>query len=83
MTGLRALRIIGVIEAATLTLLLLHLVTVHWRILTGVLGPLHGLAYLSAIIVAVLISGGSGRVWLWALIPGAGGLLAVRNASKR
>jgi hypothetical protein len=82
-TGLRALRIIGVIEAATLALLLLNLVTMHWHILTSVLGPVHGLAYLSAIIVAVLISAGSARVWLWALIPGVGGLLAVRNASNR
>jgi hypothetical protein len=82
MTGLRALRIIGVIETVTLALLLVNLVTVHWRPLTSVLGPVHGFAYVTSIIVAVLISQGTARVWSWSLIPGVGGLLAVRSARR-
>lgn len=83
MNGVRLLRIVGILEAATLALLLLNLVTVHWRTLTSILGPVRGLAYISAIIVSVLVSGGAARVWLWSLIPGVGGLLAGRNATAR
>jgi hypothetical protein len=74
----RALRVLGTAELTTLALLLLNLVTVHHRAISGVLGPVHGLAYTATIIAAMLVAGGRSQVWLRALVPGIGGLLAAR-----
>jgi hypothetical protein len=76
----RVLRIAGTVELATLALLLANLATVHLPELTRVLGPVHGLAYTATVITAVLVMAGRHRVWLLALIPGVGGLLAARAA---
>lgn len=78
MTGPRALKIISVVECLSLLLLLINLFTVHWSPVSSTLGPLHGLAYVGAIITATLIADGNNRVWLLALIPGIGGLLSTR-----
>jgi hypothetical protein len=64
------------------TLLLLNLVTVHHRTISGVLGPVHGLAYTATIVTAVLAANGRSQVWLRALVPGVGGLLAARAAPQ-
>lgn len=45
--------------------------------MTGLVGPLHGTAYLAVIGAALLLPVGAG-VRLRALLPGVGGLLAVR-----
>jgi len=72
------LRVAAVVEAATLVALLLNLVTVHWRPLTALGGPLHGTAYLAVIAVVLLLPGASPRAALRALVPGIGGWLALR-----
>jgi hypothetical protein len=43
----------------------------------------HGLAYTATIIAAVLLAHGRRRVWLSALVPGFGGLLAARAVNAR
>ncbi|SFS52409.1 hypothetical protein [Saccharopolyspora flava] len=72
------LRVLGGAELGTLLLLLLNLVTIHDPVLSGALGPLHGLAYTATVLAAVLLMRGRHRVWLLALVPGVGGLLAAR-----
>ncbi|GAB3158246.1 hypothetical protein [Amycolatopsis sp. NPDC004378] len=74
----RTLHVLGTAELTTLVLLLLNLVTVHLPAFSRVLGPVHGLAYTATVIAAVLPAGGRHRVWLRALVPGIGGLLAAR-----
>jgi hypothetical protein len=81
MSARSALRVIGVIECLTLLVLLANLVTAHRPEISSVAGPVHGLCYTAAIIAAALVSGGRHRVWLLALIPGIGGLLASKAAS--
>jgi hypothetical protein len=76
----RVLHILGTAELTTLALLLLNLVTVHHREVSGILGPVHGLAYTATIITAMLVANGRSQVWLRALVPGIGGLLAARCA---
>jgi hypothetical protein len=82
-TPRRALHILGAVELTTLAFLLLNLVTVHHRTISGILGPVHGLAYTATIIAAVLLAHGRRRVWLSALVPGFGGLLAARAVNAR
>ncbi|MGW7535361.1 hypothetical protein [Amycolatopsis sp. NPDC054798] len=80
MSPRRILEIIGTVELATLVLMLGNVATVHQPEVSRVLGPVHGLAYTVTLIAAVLVMGGKHRVWLLALIPGIGGLLASRAA---
>jgi len=72
------LRVAAVVEAATLVALLLNLVTVHWRPVTALGGPLHGTAYLAVIAVVLLLPGAPPAAKLLALVPGIGGWLALR-----
>ncbi|GAA1033826.1 MULTISPECIES: hypothetical protein [Amycolatopsis] len=81
MSPRRILDILGAVELATLVLMLGNIVTVHQPEVSRVLGPVHGLAYTATVIAAVLLMGGRHRIWLLALIPGIGGLLAARAAS--
>ncbi|WP_409185853.1 hypothetical protein F9C11_17060 [Amycolatopsis sp. VS8301801F10] len=83
MSPRRILEIIGAVELVTLVLMLGNVVTVHQPTVSGVLGPIHGLAYMGTVIGAVLVMEGRHRVWLLALIPGIGGLLSARAASPR
>nr|WP_304608877.1 hypothetical protein [Glycomyces amatae] len=63
--------------------MLLNLGTVHHPVVTDVVGPLHGLVYTGTVVAAALLAAGRHRVWLLALIPGAGGLLAARGIPPR
>lgn len=83
MSPRRALHVLGLAELTTLALLLLNLVTVHDRTVSGILGPVHGLAYTATIIAAALLANGRSRVWLRAVVPGIGGLLAARAVGPR
>ncbi|MFB6720921.1 hypothetical protein ACFCV3_12205 [Kribbella sp. NPDC056345] len=74
----RLMHVIGTFELATLILLLANLATIHHPAISSALGPLHGLAYTSTVIIAVLTAKGRHRIWLLSLIPGIGGLLAAR-----
>jgi hypothetical protein len=73
------MHVIGTAELTTLAMMLLNIVTVHDPMISGVLGPVHGLAYTTTIIAAVLLAKGRYRVWLLALIPGVGGLSSAQS----
>ncbi|KAA5835972.1 DUF3817 domain-containing protein [Saccharopolyspora hirsuta] len=79
---MRTLRISAAAEAASLALLLLNLFTVHVSEVSSLLGPLHGTAYLVVIAATFLVPAPPAARWL-ALIPGIGGLLALRRLRDR
>ncbi|WP_321170578.1 hypothetical protein [Streptomyces sp. Je 1-369] len=87
MIAVRTLRIAAVVEAASLALLLANLLTVHARPLSGLLGPLHGTAYLVVIASTWMLPCASTpghRSSRWrALVPGIGGLLVLRGIEAR
>ncbi|MBN3929171.1 hypothetical protein IQ279_05870 [Streptomyces verrucosisporus] len=80
---MRTLRIAAGAEAATLAVLLANLLTVHARPVTSLTGPLHGTAYLVVIAAAwqATTAADTGARW-YALVPGVGGLLALRRLRK-
>lgn len=75
------LRTAARVEAISLLLLLLNLATVHLRPVAGLIGPLHGCAYL-LVIGATLRASRRARTRLLAVIPGVGGLLALRSVER-
>ncbi|MEU4098142.1 DUF3817 domain-containing protein [Streptomyces sp. NPDC026673] len=78
---MRALRIASAVELVTLAVLLANLATVHLRPLSSLVGPLHGCAYLW-VVIAVHRTGGSTPARVRALVPGIGGLLAMRRLPR-
>ena len=76
---LTALRAAAVVEASSLLLLVANLLTVHVAGVASLVGPLHGSAYL-VVIATTFLATGARPARLKALIPGVGGLLAVRAA---
>jgi hypothetical protein len=76
--SLRALRLAALVEAASLAALVLNLATVHIESLASMLGPIHGCAYLIAIVVTWSISKSS-RLRAFSIIPGIGGLIVLRQ----
>ncbi|QES45989.1 hypothetical protein DEJ49_14840 [Streptomyces venezuelae] len=81
---MRTLRIAAVVEAASLALLLANLLTIHARPLSGLLGPLHGTAYLVVIASTWMLPSASTAGARWrALVPGVGGLLVLRGVEVR
>jgi hypothetical protein len=81
-TGGLVLRLLGAAELASVLILFGNLATVHSEAVSGAVGPLHGMVYLAVIVTAVALARGRHRVWLLALIPAIGGLLAERAANK-
>ncbi|MDT9686833.1 hypothetical protein Q5762_00390 [Streptomyces sp. P9(2023)] len=77
---MRTLRIAAAAEAASLVALLGNLLTTHTPAVSSLVGPLHGTAYLVTIAAAWPTPGAaaSGARRL-AVIPGIGGLLALRR----
>lgn len=76
---LRWLTIASVAEAATLVVLLANRASVHLPAVTSAVGPVHGFAYLATIAGAFLAPLAT-RTRLLTLVPGVGGLLALRSA---
>lgn len=81
---MRTLRIAATVEAVSLTLLLINLVTVHTAVITSMGGPVHGTAYLTTILAvrltpALAVPG----VTALTLVPGVGGLLALRRIERQ
>ncbi|MEV0082234.1 hypothetical protein [Saccharopolyspora sp. NPDC050642] len=74
------LRIAAGVEAASLVILLLNLFTAHLSAITSLGGPVHGMAYLVTIAATFLVPAPPSARWL-AVIPGIGGLLALRRIS--
>ncbi|AGB22220.1 hypothetical protein Mycsm_01835 [Mycobacterium sp. JS623] len=70
---------ISTVETCSLAVLLVNLATVHNPAVSGVVGLLHGLAYLGIIASATLLSVPN-RVKALSLVPGIGGFLLLRNA---
>jgi hypothetical protein len=83
-TGVRTLRTAAGAEAASLAVLLANLLTVHAQAVTSLAGPLHGTAYLVTIAAAwqATTAADAGARWC-ALVPGVGGLLALRRVRTR
>ena len=76
------LRRVAWAETASLLALLVNLATVHVAEVAALLGPLHGCCYLATICTALLVPLPRPAVWL-TLVPGIGGLLALRAARTR
>lgn len=77
---MRALRIAAGVEAASLVILLVNLVTVHTRAISGLVGPLHGTAYLVVVATTLLTPTAAVAGTRWrAAVPGIGGLLVLRR----
>ena len=79
---LRWLRAAAVVEGATLLLLLLNLATVHLRVVTEVVGPVHGVAWLATVAAACLAPVPVAARVL-STVPGVGGLLALAHTRSR
>ena len=79
MVDLRWLRVTAAVEATTLALLLVNLATVHLDAVAALTGPVHGLAWLATMAIAFLIPLPR-AARLLAVVPGVGGLLALRRA---
>lgn len=75
----KALRIAAGVEFASLVVLLVNLVTVHWPVVSSLVGPTHGCAYLFVVLATLRHEGATPRMKLMALIPGIGGLLVTRQ----
>ncbi|GIH73633.1 DUF3817 domain-containing protein [Planobispora longispora] len=82
MTALRVLRIAAAAEAVSIAVLLANLLTVHAEAVTSAAGPLHGLAYVTVVAAASTARAATG-VRRRALLPGVGGLLALRRLRSR
>ncbi|MCM4078688.1 DUF3817 domain-containing protein [Paractinoplanes hotanensis] len=74
---MRLLRAAAGVEFFSLLVLLGNLATVHVPWVAALLGPLHGCAYL-LVIGATVAATGRTRPRLLAVVPGVGGLLALR-----
>ncbi|MFH8367485.1 hypothetical protein [Streptomyces sp. NPDC018031] len=84
MNPVRTLRIAAHAEAVTLAVLLVNLGTVHARPVSTLGGPLHGLAYLVVIATTWQATTAAPVAARWcAVIPGIGGLLALRRVPRR
>ncbi|MEU4344018.1 DUF3817 domain-containing protein [Nocardia sp. NPDC023852] len=78
-----ALRIAAITEALSLFMLLLNLVTVHWPVVSTLIGPVHGCAYIAVIVLAFRPQEAGRGVKATALVPVVGGLLVFRNLTCR
>lgn len=75
---MRLLRVLAAVEAASLAVLLVNLLTVHAETVTTYGGPVHGSAYLAVIVAtSVLPTAAESGARLRAFVPGIGGLLAL------
>ena len=79
---MRLLRVAAATEAVTLLILLVNLATLHVPTVAGAIGPVHGAAYLAAIVATLLIPDAPTAARWWAVLPGVGGLLALRRLGQ-
>ncbi|MCP3804083.1 hypothetical protein NLX83_32910 [Allokutzneria sp. A3M-2-11 16] len=78
-----ALRTPAMVEAVSLVVLLANLATAHHPMISSITGPVHGFAYVMVVVVALLREGTPPRARLAALVPGVGGLIALRMITSR
>jgi hypothetical protein len=76
---LRPLRIAAHVELISLTVMLANLATAHLKPISSLLGPTHGCAYLFVVIATWRLTSATTTTKAVAVIPGIGGLLALRR----
>lgn len=81
--NLRVPTLVAGIELGSLLVLLVNLATVHVPVVATILGPLHGCAYIAAIVGTAVRAGLLSPPTLLSLIPGVGGTLAVTVLRRR
>jgi hypothetical protein len=79
----RVLVLLAAIEFGTLLLLLANRATVHVPVVATILGPVHGCAYIAAIVTTTVHAGLLSRPTLLSVIPGIGATLAVADLRHR
>ncbi|MEU1542499.1 DUF3817 domain-containing protein [Actinacidiphila glaucinigra] len=78
----RHLRIAAHAELISLTVMLANVLTVHLRPISSLMGPTHGCAYLFVVIATWRYKHASVGAKTLALVPGAGGMLALRQLER-
>ncbi|GAB0105643.1 hypothetical protein JMUB6875_46240 [Nocardia sp. JMUB6875] len=81
--NLTPLRRAAIIETLSLVLLLLNLATAHLPVISTLIGPVHGCAYLAVIVLAFRLPETRRGVKALALFPVVGGLLILRALTDR
>ena len=77
--SLRHLRIAAHVELISLAILLANLATAHLQPISSLIGPAHGCAYLFVVGATWNLKRAAATAKATALIPGIGGLLALRQ----
>lgn len=80
--SLRPLRIAAHVEFVSLVVMLANLATVHLAPVSSLMGPVHGCAYLFVVVAAWRTGGATAAARVTALLPGVGGLLALRRLER-
>ncbi|WP_164836185.1 DUF3817 domain-containing protein [Actinacidiphila soli] len=80
---LRHLRIAAHVELASLIAMLANLATAHLKPVSALLGPTHGCAYLFVLAATWRLEQATTTTKATAVIPGIGGLLALRRIERR
>ncbi|MCQ8832145.1 DUF3817 domain-containing protein [Streptomyces malaysiensis] len=76
------LKIAAVVELVSLAVLLINLATLRYPAVASLTGPIHGCAYLVAILSVLRDPMKRGTTIALALIPGAGATLALRQLAS-
>jgi hypothetical protein len=76
------LRIAAHAELISLIVMLTNVFTVHLKPISSLTGPTHGCAYLFVVITTWRLKQAQAAVKALALVPGAGGLLALRQLDR-
>nr|PPQ57232.1 DUF3817 domain-containing protein [Streptomyces sp. QL37] len=79
----RPLRIAAHAELVSLAVLLANVATAHLRPVSSLMGPAHGCAYLFVVIATWRLGRATTAVRAVAVVPGIGGLLALRLLGRR
>ncbi len=81
--NIRLLTLLAATELSSLVVLLVNLATVHVPGVATILGPLHGCAYIAAIIGTAMAARPKSLPTLLSIIPGIGATLAVAVLRRR
>ncbi|MGW8327545.1 hypothetical protein ACWGLE_06570 [Streptomyces sp. NPDC055897] len=76
---LRPLRLAAHVELVSLLVMLANLATAHLKPVSSLMGPTHGCAYLFVVIATWRLTSATTTAKTVAVIPGIGGLLALRR----
>ncbi|MFD4632351.1 DUF3817 domain-containing protein [Streptomyces sp. NPDC058284] len=78
----RHLRIAAHAELISLLVMLANLFTVHLKPVSSLMGPTHGCAYLFVVIATWRLEEATTAAKTLSVVPGAGGLLALRRLGQ-